>query len=97
MESKDTQHQPKKHMTLISIDGFEQLQIFACSQALDMASKHNLFVTRPANIRGTALHWLAKVGNPQKPKASWKTLAREFELTFGEILAQKKERKGATE
>lgn len=84
-------------MAIIQIDGFEQLQIFACSQALDMASKHKLFVTRPENIRATALHWLAKVGNPQKPRASWKTLAKEFEFTFGELIQMKKERKEATE
>lgn len=84
--------------TTISIDGFEQLQIFACSQALDMASKHKMFVTHPRKIRATALHWLAKVNNPQKPKASWNTLNTAFQFAFRGLLAElAKARKERTE
>ena len=69
----------------IALTHFDCLQIFACHQALDMASK-GLYLTRPANIRGTALYWLAKVGNPVKPKTKWAKLSEVFNETFAEVI-----------
>lgn len=73
------------HMKTLTLSQFDQIQIFACNQALD-AAKDGLFVTRPANIRHTALVWLQRVGVEVSPKAKWATLHKVFSETFKEVL-----------
>jgi hypothetical protein len=72
-------------MKTLTLSQFDQIQIFACNQALD-AAKDGLFVTRPANIRHTALVWLQRVGVEVSPKAKWATLHKAFNETFKEVL-----------
>jgi hypothetical protein len=72
-------------MKTLTLSQFDQIQIFACNQALD-AAKDGLFVTRPANIRHTALVWLQRVGVEVSPKAKWATLHKVFSETFKEVL-----------
>lgn len=72
-------------MKSITLSQFDQIQIFACNQALD-AAKDGFFVTNPANIRHTALVWLNRVGVKVAPKAKWSTLHKAFSETFKEVL-----------
>ena len=76
---------PENH---IALTHWDCLQILACSQALQMASKHKMYLTRPENIRATASHWLTKVNVPHSPKAKWATLEKLFTDAFGDMLAQ---------
>ena len=73
------------YMKTLTLTQFDQIQIFACNQALD-AAKDGFFVTRPANIRHTALVWLGKVGVEVSPKAKWGTLHKVFNETFKGVL-----------
>lgn len=75
-------------MTTITLTQFDQIQIFATAQALDCA-KDGLFLTRPANIRHTALVWLEKVGVKVSPKAKWATLHKEFSEAFASVINKK--------
>jgi hypothetical protein len=75
-------------MKIITLTQFDQIQIFATAQALSCA-KDGLFLTRPANIRHTALVWLDKVNVKVSPKAKWATLHKEFAETFAQIIQKK--------
>jgi hypothetical protein len=72
-------------MTTITLTQFDQIQIFATSQALG-AAKAGLFVAPPKSIRHTATVWLTKVGKEVSPKAKWATLEKEFNETFAQII-----------
>jgi hypothetical protein len=72
-------------MKTLTLSQFDQIQIFACNQALD-AAKDGFFVTKPANIRHTALVWLNRVNVEVSPKAKWETLHKVFAETFKEVL-----------
>jgi hypothetical protein len=71
--------------TMITIDGFEKLQIFACNQALKGATQ-GIFMAHPKQIRSTAEHWLSKAGIKPAPRAKWDSLQKIFFQTFQEII-----------
>lgn len=70
---------------MITIDGFQKLQIFACSQALEGATQ-GLFMAHPKQIRSTTNYWLNKVGIKPSPRAKWADLQKIFDQTFSEII-----------
>jgi len=70
---------------LITLDGHDRLQIFACRQALE-AAQTGLFLAHPKAIRSTAQKWLNMIGIETKPRESWKSLETKFVSAFSEVI-----------
>jgi hypothetical protein len=79
----------------LQLTNYDCLQILACSQALDMASKHKMYLAHPSMIRATASQWLTSANVPHSAKAKWATLHTLFMDTFGELLQQMKAERNA--
>lgn len=78
-------HTTPTNKTIVEIDGFDQLQLLSCHQALLMKAKHNMFCyCSPQALRSIANTWLGHFNI--KPKRSWKALYEQFDHTFGEVI-----------
>lgn len=82
-----------KTIITIPLTNYDCLQILACSQALEMADKHKMYVAHPKMIRATASQWLTKVDVQHSPKAKWATLRTVFDKTFESVLSEMRKEK----
>lgn len=84
-----------KTQTSIPLTNYDCLQILACSQALEMADKHKMYMTHPKVLRAIASQWLTKVNVDHSPKAKWATLRTVFDKTFESVLSEMQKEKEA--
>jgi hypothetical protein len=70
--------------TVMTIDGFQRLQLISLSHALIMADKHKMYCyCPPSTIRSLTKDWLSKVGVEVKGTERWSKLNTLFHASYG--------------